>query len=45
MDVAESPIEWLESCQEFEDGPYFIVSVIDITNEEAERIDGSLKGM
>lgn len=45
MSVETNPVEWLEECQQYEDGPYFIVSIIDITDDEAKRIDGSLKGM
>ena len=44
-DVAVNPVEWLEEVQSHDTETYLIVCCIDITDEEANRIDGSLRGM
>lgn len=46
QDVVSNPVEWLESVtKEHPTETYLIVWSMDITDEEAKRIDGALKGM
>jgi hypothetical protein len=43
--VVKSVTEWIDYVQQFEDGEYVLINVLPITEEEAQRYDGSLKSM
>lgn len=43
--VANDPIEFLLEVDGFKDETYLILNVLPITNEDALRIDGELRGM
>jgi len=43
-DVTDDPAEWIWEVQEF-DATYILLNALPITEEQAERFDGELKGM
>jgi hypothetical protein len=44
MTVANDPVEWLASVQEFDDR-YILINAQPITDEQAKKYDGAFKGM
>lgn len=43
--VEESAIEFIDRVNGYPDGPYFVMNVLEITDERALIWDGHLKGM
>ena len=44
--VATSATDWIEKMQEYEEfGNYILVNVLEITDHQAARYDGTLQGM
>ncbi len=43
-EIADDPIEWVQSTQEFKE-TYILLNVQPMTEEQAERYDGTWKGM
>lgn len=41
----EDPIEWLAYTQKFNNETYFIVNVLPLTDEQAKKYKGELRGM
>lgn len=44
-DTCSNIVEWLLEVNELKDAPYFILNVIDISDDELKKIDGLLIGM
>jgi len=42
-EVIDSIEEWIDETQEYNDGPYVLVFVMPITNEQAKKWFGDLK--
>jgi hypothetical protein len=43
-DITEDPAEWIWETQQYEE-TYILLNALPITEEQAERFDGTLKGM
>ena len=44
-DITDNPEKWVEETQQFDDGDYFVINVMPISEEFAKKWDGELKGM
>lgn len=45
MIVVKDPIKFLEEVQKYENEIYILINQLPLSHEEAQRIDGELKGM
>jgi hypothetical protein len=45
MEVTDDVVRWLENCQQYNGETYYLINQLPITDAEAARIDGELRGM